>query len=380
VSLAHAATGADRLSAAEVARLVARAVEDSGGLAGIVKPGDAVLLEVDIPQFLRGSDVALAGFVPRPEASGIATDYRIVAAIADLFAARGAGCYLFTGEWPPPQRVLGHLRYTQIDLPRVRGIVYGNTAELRLRRGFSGASGDDVPLSRVVASVPLAVALPCIKVSDKDGLFGALGSVMLSLEGGDDGGPDAPVKTGRRSVFAVADCLQGLVHWEDRATSPERFMVNRCRMGLIAASARPDALDAVMAAVFGIDLARFGHDSVELPSLDIRGMSVHEARAMLAVANSEYAALALELERLSAPLVTDCSRTDGRLALSLALDPGILRLDFRGSGRVTGSYLTESRRSVRLEAILPDEGPVVLTGFDRMLGEYPVTIPCLPKE
>ena len=109
----------------DIKALVREAVELAGGLEGIVKDGDTVVLK---PNLVNMRDYCLPGWSGRllePEANGACTDWRVTKAVAQLVREINPSgkIYIMEGSAADTEEVFKHLKYTKENIPEADEIL-----------------------------------------------------------------------------------------------------------------------------------------------------------------------------------------------------------------------------------------------------------------
>ena len=109
----------------DIKELIRKAVELAGGLDGIVKDGDTVVLK---PNLVNMRDYCLPGWNGRPlepEVNGACTDWRITKAVAQLVREINPSgkIYIMEGSAADTEEVFKHLKYTKENIPEADEIL-----------------------------------------------------------------------------------------------------------------------------------------------------------------------------------------------------------------------------------------------------------------
>jgi len=109
----------------DIKDLVREAIALAGGLAGIIKDGDTVVLK---PNLVNMRDYCLPGWSGRllePEANGNCTDWRVTKAVAQLVREINPSgkIYIMEGSATDTLEVFEHLKYTKANIPEVDEIL-----------------------------------------------------------------------------------------------------------------------------------------------------------------------------------------------------------------------------------------------------------------
>lgn len=109
------------ITADEIRDLVRRAVALAGGLADVIEPGDTVVLK---PNLVEMRDfIGKRGLLPEL-LSGVATDRRVVAAVAELAHEAGAAeIFVMEGSAISTALTFAHYGYTKENLPYVDAVI-----------------------------------------------------------------------------------------------------------------------------------------------------------------------------------------------------------------------------------------------------------------
>ena len=266
-----------RSTAAEVAAGVRRAVELSGGLTGIARPGALVLLKPNV-----------VAPPPTPH-SGATTNPDVLRALADLVAERGARPVIAEASAASVDTEVafaaagyGELRkagYEVVDLKRTP------TAVVRVERG---RVVDQLTTFELVARADAIVSVPVMKTHDQceitlslknlKGLLADRDKRRLHREGVFHGVID--VASTLRPAFALIDgtyCQEGLGPVYGRPV----------QMNLLVASHDPVAADAVAGSVMGFALdevlltryaAERGLGVADLDQIEVVGEPIERVR------------------------------------------------------------------------------------------------------
>ena len=109
----------------DIKALIREAIELAGGLDGIVKDGDTVVLK---PNLVSHTDYTLPGWQGRrhnPEVNGNCTDWRVTKAVAQLVRELNPSgkIYVMEGSAIPTREVMDALKYTKDNFPEVDGLL-----------------------------------------------------------------------------------------------------------------------------------------------------------------------------------------------------------------------------------------------------------------
>jgi uncharacterized protein (DUF362 family) len=267
------------------ATTVREAVGLVGGLAGIVRPGQTVVLKVNLT-------------IPSDPGRGNVTDSRVLRAVIELCQAAGAGQIVVCdgsggGDSTAIMRragyepVLKDTGATFVDL----------NADSKVTRKLPDFDGrPEYQIARTAAEAPVLISLPVLKVHRSAGVSLAgknlIGTVALSpgfypRQQIHDAGVQrvtADLVRIRPPDFAIVDGTVGLEGDSPMYGTP-------VKMGLVIAGQKVPSVDAVGAAVMGIDPAQLeqlqllrkrGQGEIDLGKIAIRGQGVSQVRRAFA--------------------------------------------------------------------------------------------------
>lgn len=234
---------AEELTQEDIYNLVKQAVTYAGGLEGIVKDGDVVVLK---PNLVTANDYTLPGWRGKAltkEVNGNCTDYRFVRAAAQVIREiNPAGkIYVMEGSAQDTEKVMDRLNYTREYIPEVdafyaienvsggfRDTAAKELVEVKLPNGFLH---DTYYINRQIYEADAFICLPTLKNHWDAGITGSIknisiGSTPANIYGksqtshGRNGMVDhatmdlhkwiADFFTARPADFTITDGLQGL--------------------------------------------------------------------------------------------------------------------------------------------------------------------------
>jgi uncharacterized protein (DUF362 family) len=269
---------ASDLTMSDVADLVGSAVSQAGGL-DFIKDGQSVVLKPNLPTFYVDAGITVADTT----ASGTATDWRVVKAVADLVRAKDptGKILVMEGSTLNTNLVYTLLGYTSDnfgssvdEIIALEGTGCNDTSTTALEQR-AARSGKQYWVNRRYFAADVLISIPTMATDAWAGIGGAVESLGIGATPAGQYGSAAnqddcartkidrstPETTGafirdyygiRPADFVVMDGLQGLAHgpipaWDDSGTYD--YTPSLMNMRLVLAGRNAVALDTVLALV-----------------------------------------------------------------------------------------------------------------------------------
>lgn len=279
----------------DIKELIRKAVELAGGLDGIIKDGDTVVLK---PNLVTGNDYTLPNWQGKPlttEVNGNCTDYRVVKAVAQLVREINPSgkIYVMEGSAQDTAKVMKALNYTKEFIPEVDEFLpiesdsgkYGDKDSDGLVRVVyqNGLLHKEYYLNKKIYEADALICLPTLKNhwdavvtgSIKNIGIGATPSTVYGIDKNNNGRNSmvdhstadfhkwiADFYTCRPADFTIMDALQGL----ENGPTP-CYAMNGCtdikdsqkNLRCILASKDALALDTVETNIINWDIDSVGY-------------------------------------------------------------------------------------------------------------------------
>ncbi|MGE5530414.1 MAG: DUF362 domain-containing protein [Patescibacteria group bacterium] len=394
----------------EIRDLVRQAVDLAGGLASVVKPGDVVVIKPNL--------VEIADFIgkrhPLPELlGGVATDRRVVRAVAELAHEAGAAkIYVMEGSAVPTAEAFSHYGYTAENLPFVDAIIpiesdsggWQEKDSPRLVRVElpDGRYESEYYLNRRYYEADVVISVPTLKTHWDAAVTGAvknlaIGATPANIYGG---GPADTLRWPKiphgnmeyhafmsdfyrckPAKFAVMDGLVGI----QRGPTPNSNYGSRdysaqcMNMRIILASKDPVALDVIEALVMGWDpqsvkyLQYLGADGVgntDPANILIAGSKVRAVRKRFEGRRPGAGGQQFSDSEPPTLKVTGAKVQAGQCFLSLEAGKDTVRVEVYIDGRLAGFYREGfAEIAVDLKGYKAGKHEVEVAAYDRFLNE-----------
>ncbi|MGE5549488.1 MAG: DUF362 domain-containing protein [Bacteroidota bacterium] len=395
------------VTGAEIRKMVRTAVALAGGLGDLIASGDTVVIKpnlVEMRDFL-GERHPLPGIL-----GGVATDWRVVAAVAELAHEAGAGkIYVMEGSANPTDEAFRYYGYSPANIPYVDAFIpietdSGGWMEIDSPR----LAKVDLPdgryrkvyfLNRRYYEADVVISVPTLKNHASAVVTGAvknlsIGATPANIYGL---GPKDYLRARiphdneeyhyflrdyykcRPAQFAVMDGLVGIQHgptpnasWGSKSYA-EDCMNMRC----ILASRDPVALDAVEALVTGWDpetikylryLGADGLGNADPARILVEGRGVAEVRRDFGGKNPPAGGRPYRDHDPPSLTLVSAEAKDGRCLLSLEAPADTVRVELFLDGERAGIFLRDFRNlSADVSSLGQGEHRLRIVGYDRFL-------------
>lgn len=401
---------ADELTDEEIREMVRRAVALAGGLGPIIKQGDTVVLK---PNLVEIRDY-IGTRHPLPKLlSGVATDRRVVKAVAELAREAGAGeIFVMEGSALSTAEAFRYYGYTPENLPYVDAII-------PIESDSGGWHEYDAPqlakvdlqdglyrkvyyLNRRYYEADVVISLPTLKNHWDAAVTGAvknlaIGATPANIYGAKPGDflrwPAIPHGNEdyhgfmhdfykcKPARFAVMDGLVGIQRGPTPNSSRGAASYEECRMNMrcILASADPVAMDVVAALVMGWDpqtvkylqyLGADGTGNADPADIQVTGCKVAEVRRNFAGVRPSGGGGTYTDNTPPQVKVARAEVKKDHYLLSLAAGKDTVRVEIYLDGRRAGVFKDGfANLSLSLGDLPAGEHRVRIVAFDRFLND-----------
>jgi uncharacterized protein (DUF362 family) len=407
----------------EILSMVREAVDQAGGLEGVVSDGDTVILK---PNLISFKDFSASEDTLEPEVNGIATDYRVIQAVVDVVREVNptGKIYLMEGSGVGITAVnMSIVKWDQVTgldslmcLEDISGDWWDTTSVylqgVSLPPGKALYSGADNRywLNKLYYDADVLISLPVLKNHQSTGTTGGvknvgIGATPPKIYGL---GPQYPYPYERslridhgfymtqrtnlhywihdfyicRPVdFVITDGLQGIENGplcHEYLNHTNDISEDQMNMRLILASRDPIAIDAVCALLTGHDpllvthLVALHNDSLgscDTERIRVNGIKVGDEKKEFQMSDSGVLSKYYDYE---APTfsVDDCYLSDNQLHLNLTVDEEVSKVEVTVDGTYLRQMVVEDFEDCFFDLdtfVVNENTEVVVYAYDRFL-------------
>jgi uncharacterized protein (DUF362 family) len=400
---------ASDLTEGDIQRLVAQAVAAAGGLAGLVRDGQTVVIK---PNLVFTSDLTLSSNSGRPlppEVNGVTTDWRVTKAVVGLVRKLNPGgkVYVMEGSVAPTRSAFKALGYTGDKIPGVDAFLaieedsgaFGDKDSAGLVKVAlaDGQLNKEYYLNRKIKQADVLISLPTLKNHWNAVVTGAVKNIGIGATPANIYGATATYHLRTQSIdhqsralhqwirdfyrcrpadFVVMDGLQGLQNGpvpSKQLSGTTELKQDQMNMRLVLAGKDALAVDTVASLVMGWNpgsvehLRLLGADRAgNTDPLNIRvvGQRVDQVRQKFAGSTALFSHGGAPVKDTTPPRLSVSSQrlTGARLVLQLGPDADLRRLELFAGGTYLG------------RAIVTDSGPLVFDLSGLGAGTHSLTL------
>ncbi|HEY8464450.1 MAG TPA: sugar-binding protein [Bacillota bacterium] len=393
----------------EIRSMVRKAVDLAGGLSGIVKNGDVVVIKPNLVSYNSNGRILAA------EVNGNTTDWRVTKAVVELVRELNPSgkIYIMEGSSVPTQEAFNILKYTSANIPEADLIVpietdsgaWQDTNSTGLVKVSlpDGLLHKEYYLNRKIKEADVLISLSCLKTHWSAGFTGScknigIGATPGNIYGISSGNPHRNNMVThdntagdlhkwirdyykcRPADFTIIDGLQGLQNGPISANSSDQM-----NMRLILAGKDAVAVDTICGLVMNWDpesidyLKYLNSDSLgnlDTACINVVGKKVDEVRKSFAGRTPVAGGSKITDTAPPSLTVNSVSLQGSMLNISLATSADTVKVEIYLDGvlQLPVSVSNFSNITINTNGLAPGSHTVSVNAYDRFLNRAEKTV------